>query len=189
MRPSFPKADKAAKAVTEPAEDSETRERRELRSEGERVRSPGLPLLTGRRGVTGASCRILPMQSGLSGAHAASSSWTGNAEPEVRAVTPGPAADETVSDRPGRLCRLRSHGRTRPRSVSLCRLVASGEAHFPALERRPHRLRPKAEGRGRRSQTAAAFESDEARRPGRITGQFVIRVEDLALMPSMESGL
>ena len=40
----------------------------------------------------------------------------------------------------------------------------------------------------RRTSTAAAF-SLTKRSPGRITGQFLIRVEDLALFPSMEADL
>ena len=62
-------------------------------------------------------------------------------------------------------------------------MVAPGEAHFPALTTAPP-AGPAAENIAALS-TAAAF-SLTKRTPSRITGQFVLRVEDLALMPSME---
>ena len=66
-------------------------------------------------------------------------------------------------------------------------MVAPGEAHYPALGTAPP-AGPKAAGRGRRSETAAAFTLVK-RDPKRITGQFLIRLEDLALLPSMETDL
>ena len=65
-------------------------------------------------------------------------------------------------------------------------MVASGEAHYPALTTAPPSA-PKAKD-GAADSTAAAFTLTK-RDPKRITGQFLIRLEDLALMPSMEADL
>ena len=171
--------DEAAKAVTEPTEDSETRERRELRGKA-RITDHLTALLTGR-GVTGASAEysdavgtpgLMPIEL-LEGP-----------EPEVRAVTPGPdsgTVTQTKATVPF------AFARTDAAALGIAMpMIASGEAHFPALSTSPP-AGPKSKDAAADS-TAAAF-SLTKRTPKRITGSFLIRVEDLALMPSMERDL
>ena len=162
-----------------PTEDSETRERRELRSKA-RITDHLTALLTGR-GVTGASAEysdavgtpgLMPME------------LLDGPEPEVRAVTPGPDSGTVTQTRP---TVPHAFARTDAAALGIAMpMVASGEAHFPALTTAPP-AGPKAKDAAADS-TAAAF-SLTKRTPGRITGQFVVRVEDLALMPSMETDL
>ena len=171
--------EEAAKAVTEPTESSETRERRELRSKA-RITDHLTALLTGR-GVTGATAEysdavgtpgLMPME------------LLDGPEPEVRAVTPGPDSGTVTQTRP---TVPHAFARTDAAALGIAMpMVASGEAHFPALTTAPP-AGPKAKDAAADS-TAAAF-SLTKRTPGRITGQFVVRVEDLALMPSMERDL
>lgn len=103
---------------------------------------------------------------------------------EARAVTPGPS-DETVSSTrptvpyPFARTDAAALGVTMP-------TVASGEAHYPALTTAPP-AGPKAADAAADA-TAAAFTLAK-RTPTRVTGQFVIRLEDIALFPSMESDL
>ena len=160
-------------------EDAETRELREIRGKA-RVSDHLAAALTGR-GVTGASAEysdavgtpgLMPIEL-LEGP-----------EPEVRAVTPGPAS-ETVTQTKATV----PYAFARSDSAALgivMPTVPSGEAHYPALTTAPP-AGPKAED-GAADSTAAAF-SLTKRTPGRITGQFVVRVEDLALMPSMKRDL
>ena len=105
-------------------------------------------------------------------------------EPEVRAVTPGPdsgTVTQTKATVPF------AFARTDAAALGIAMpMVASGEAHFATLSTAPP-AGPKAKDAAADS-TAAAF-SLTKRTPGRITGQFVVRVEDLALMPSMERDL
>ena len=172
-------AAESAKAVTEPTEDSETRERRELRSKA-RVSDHLAAAMVGR-GLTGASAEysdavgtpgLMPLE------------LLESMEPEVRAVTPGPS-DETVSAT--RPTVPYAFARTDAAALGIAMpMVESGEAHFPALTTAPP-AGPKAEDAAALS-TAAAFTLTK-RTPGRITGQFLIRVEDIALMPSMEQDL
>ena len=70
--------------------------------------------------------------------------------------------------------------------ISMPMVSSLARAHFPALTTAPPG-RPEVEGR-RSASTAAAF-SLTKRTPGRITGQFQVRIEDLALMPTMEADL
>ena len=105
-------------------------------------------------------------------------------ESEVRAVTPGPDAETVTTTRP-----TVPHAFARTDAAALgvsMPMVAPGEAHYPALTTAPP-AGPKAEDAAAAS-TAAAF-SLTKREPKRITGQFLIRLEDLALMPSMEADL
>ena len=172
-------AAESAKAVTEPTEDSETRERRELRSKA-RVSDHLAAALVGR-GVTGASAEysdavgtpgLMPLE------------LLESMEPEVRAVTPGPS-DETVSAT--RPTVPYAFARTDAAALGIAMpMVAPGEQHYPALTTAPP-AGPKAAD-GAAAQTAAAFTLTK-RDPKRITGQFLIRVEDIALMPSMEADL
>ena len=169
----------AAKAVTEPTESSETRERRELRSKA-RVSDFVSCALTGRP-VVGASGEYADSE-GLSGLMPLD--LLDVPESEERAVTPGPA-DETVANT--RPTVPFAFARTDAAALGISMpLVASGEAHFPALTTAPP-AGPKAADAAA-SQTAAAFTLTK-REPKRITGQFLIRVEDIALMPSMERDL
>ena len=146
--------DEAAKAVTEPTEDSETRERRELRSKA-RITDHLTALLTGR-GVTGASAEysdavgtpgLMPME------------LLDGPEPEERAVTPGPDSGTVTQTRP-----TVPHAFARTDAAALgispCQIVASGEAHFPALSTAPP-AGPKAKDAAADA-TAAAFSVDEA---------------------------
>ena len=103
---------------------------------------------------------------------------------ETRAVTPGPSNETVTSTRPTvpyafQRTDAAALGVTMP-------TVAPGEAHFPALTTAPP-AGPKAEDAAADA-TAAAF-SLTKRTPTRITGQFVIRLEDIALFPSMEADL
>ena len=104
--------------------------------------------------------------------------------PEVRAVTPGPSNETVTSTRP-----TVPHAFARTDAAALgisMPMVAAGEAHFPALTTAPP-AGPKAKDAAADA-TAAAFGLTK-RTPGRITGQFMVRVEDIALFPSMESDL
>ena len=164
-----------------PVEDisPETRERLELR--GKASLSEHLAAVLAGRGVTGASAEyadavgvpgLMPME------------LLDGPEPEERAVTPGPAADTVTQTRP-----TVPHAFARTDAAALgisMPMVAPGEAHFVALSTAPP-AGPKAKDAAADS-TAAAF-SLTKRTPTRITGQFVIRVEDISLMPSMERDL
>ena len=172
-------AAESAKAVTEPTEGFETRERRELRGKA-RVSDFLTSALTGRP-VTGAS-----------GEYADAVGVPGfmpldlleGPEPEERAVTPGPADDTVTATQPTVPF---AFSRTDSAALGIFMpLVAPGEQHYPALTTQPP-AGPKAAD-GAAAQTAAAFTLTK-RDPKRITGQFLIRLEDLALMPSMEDDL
>ena len=105
-------------------------------------------------------------------------------EVEARAVTPGPAAETVSATRPTVPA---AFARTDAAALGIAMpVVQAGEAHFPALTTAPP-AGPKAKDAAADA-TAAAF-SLTKRTPGRITGQFVIRLEDLALLPSMEGDL
>ena len=159
--------------------DAEARERIELRSKA-RVSDHLAAALTGR-GVTGASAEysdavgtpgLMPLE------------LLDGTEFEERAVTPGPSDETVTATRP---TVPYAFARTDAAALGIAMpMVASGEAHFPALSTAPP-AGPKAAD-GAASATAAAFTLTK-RTPGRITGQFVLRVEDLALMPSMERDL
>ena len=169
----------AAKAVTEPTEDCETRERRELRGKA-RVSDFVSSALTGRA-VTGASGEYADAV-GVPGLMPLD--LLDAPESEHRAVTPGPADETVTTTRP-----TVPHAFARTDAAALgisMPMVAPGEKHYPALTTAPP-AGPKAEDAAA-SQTAAAF-SLTKREPKRITGQFLIRLEDLALMPSMEADL
>ena len=162
--------------------DAEARERVALRRKA-RVSAFVVAALTGR-GVRGASGEyadavgtpgLMPMD--LLDAPEAR-------ETETRAVTPGPAAETVTSTRP-----TVPHAFARTDAAALgisMPMVSAGEAHFPALTTAPP-AGPKAKDAAAAS-TAAAF-SLTKRTPGRITGQFIVRLEDMALMPSMEQDL
>lgn len=104
--------------------------------------------------------------------------------PEERAITPGPSAETVTSTRP---TVPHAFARTDAAALGIAMpMVEAGEAHFPALTTAPPAA-PKAKDATADS-TAAAF-SLTKRTPARITGQFLIRIEDLALFPSMEMDL
>ena len=171
--------DEAAKAVTEPTESSETRERRELRGKA-RVSDFVSSVLSGRP-LAGASSEyadavgmpgLLPME------------LLDGPEPEERAVTPGPTAETVTTTRPTVPF---AFARTDAAALGIAMpMVAPGEAHFPALTTAPP-AGAKAKDAAA-AVTAAAFTLTK-REPKRITGQFLIRLEDLSLMPSMETDL
>ena len=163
----------------EATEDTETRERRELRSKA-RVSDFVTAVLTGRP-VTGAS-----------GEYADASRVPGfmpldlleGPEPEARAITPGPADDTVSATQPTVPF---AFARTDAAALGIAMpMVAPGEAHYPALSTAPP-AGPKAAD-GAAAQTAAAFTLTK-RAPKRITGQFLTRLEDLSLLPSMEADL
>ena len=158
-------------------EDAEARERRELRSKasvGDFIKS----VLTGRP-VKGASAEYAEAE-GCEGMMPLDL-----LDPaEERAVTPGPADETVTSTRPTVPF---AFARTDAAALGISMpMVSPGEAHFPALTTAPP-AGMKAED-GAADATAAAF-SLTKRTPGRLTGQFVIRVEDIALLPSMERDL
>ena len=168
-------------AKVEPTEDadSETRERRELR--GKARLSEHLVAALGGRGVTGSSAEyadavgvpgLMPME------------LLDGPEPEERAVTPGPDSG-TVTQTKATVPHAFARTDAAALGISMP-MVAPGEAHFVALTTAPP-AGPKAKDAAADS-TAAAF-SLTKRTPTRITGQFVVRVEDLSLMPSMERDL
>ena len=168
-------AEAAEAAETRETEDAETRERRELRSKarvGDFVRS----LMTGR-----------PV-AGASGEYADAVGCAGylpmDLLVEEREVTPGPSAETVSATRPTVPA---AFARTDSAALGISMpMVAAGEAHYPALTTAPP-AGPKAKDAAADA-TASAFGLTK-RTPGRITGQFQIRIEDLALMPSMEMDL
>ena len=99
-------------------------------------------------------------------------------------MTPGPDSGTVTTTRP---TVPYAFARTDAAALGIIfPMVAPGEAHFPALETAPP-AGPKAKDAAA-AQTAAAFTLVK-RDPKRITGQFLIRLEDLALLPSMETDL
>ena len=160
--------------------DAEAGERRELRSKA-RVSDFLTAALTGRP-VTGAS-----------GEYADAAGVPGSmpldlldapSESEERAVTPGPSDETVTTTRP---TVPYAFARTDAAALGIAMpMVSPGEAHYPALTTEPP-AEPKAEDAAA-AQTASAFTLTK-RDPKRITGQFLIRLEDLALMPSMEEDL
>lgn len=160
----------------------EARERLELRGKA-RVADFVTAALTGR-GVRGASAEyadsvgcagLMPLD--LLDAPEAR-------EIETRAVTPGPSAETVASTRPTVPF---AFSRTDAAALGISMpMVSPGEAHFPALTTAPPASVKAKDGAA--DSTAAAF-SLTKRVPKRITGQFLIRVEDLALLPSMETDL
>ena len=160
----------------------EARERLELRGKA-RVSDFVTAALTGR-GVTGAS-----------GEYAAAVGCAGllpldlldspeAREVEMRAVTPGPSAETVTSTRP---TVPYAFSRTDAAALGISMPVVSpGEAHFPALTSAPPASFKAKDSAA--DATAAAFTLTK-RTPGRITGSFTVRIEDLGLMPSMENDL
>lgn len=164
----------------ETTEDAETRERRELRGKA-RVADFIASALTGQ-GVTGASAEYaeavgVPGQMPLELLEV-------EAETETRAVTPGPSSETVTSTRPTVPF---AFARTDAAALGIAMpSVSPGEAHFPSLSSSPP-AGMKAKDAAADS-TAAAFALAK-REPGRLTGQFAIRLEDVALLPTMESDL
>ena len=162
--------------------DAEERERLELRGKA-RVSDFVTAVLTGRP-VAGASAEYADA-AGTPGVMPLDLLDTPEArETETRAVTPGPSTETVTATRP-----TVPHAFARTDAAALgisMPMVAAGEAHFPALTTAPPAA-PKAKDAAADA-TAAAFALTK-RTPGRITGQFVVRVEDIALFPSMERDL
>ncbi len=103
---------------------------------------------------------------------------------EARAVTPGPSAETVAATRP---TVPYAFERTDAAALGVrMPTVSPGEAHFPALTTAPP-ADPKAKDAAADS-TAAAF-SLTKRTPTRVTGQFLTRLEDQALFPSIERDL
>ena len=157
--------------------DSEQRERMELRSRA-MVADFVAASLTGR-GVEGAS-----------GEYASAVGVPGRVPldllgpVEERAVTPGPASETVSATRP---TVPYAFARTDAAALGLSiPQVAAGEAHFPALTTAPPATMKAKDATA--DSTAAAF-SLTKRSPGRLTGVFQIRMEDLSLLPSMETDL
>ena len=173
-------ADGVTETKVEPTEDSETRERKELRGKA-RVSDFVTAALTGRP-VTGASGEYADAEK-LSGFMPLDLLDSPEAR-EERAVTPGPAS-ETVTATKATVPYAFARTDAAALGISMP-MVASGEAHYPALGTAPPAA-PKAKDAAA-DNTAAAFTLVK-REPKRITGQFLIRVEDIALMPSMEADL
>ena len=159
--------------------DAEARERLELRSKA-RVSDFLTAALTGRP-VTGASGEYADAV-GVPGSMPLD--LLDAPESEERAVTPGPSDETVTTTRP---TVPHAFARTDAAALGIAfPMVAPGEAHYPALTTAPP-AGPKAADADA-AQTAAAFTLTK-RDPKRITGQFLIRLEDLALMPSMEEDL
>ena len=174
-------ADGVTEGVTE-GPDAEERERIELRSKA-RVSDFITAVLTGRP-VRGASAEYADA-AGIPGAMPLDLLDAPEArETETRAVTPGPSSETVTATRPTVPA---AFARTDAAALGISMpMVSPGEAHFPALTTAPP-AEPKAKDAAADS-TAAAF-SLTKRTPGRITGQFLVRLEDLALFPSMEADL
>lgn len=175
-------AEAAEAAETRETADAETRERLELRGKA-RVGDFVKAALTGR-----------PVRS-ASGEYADAVGCAGylpldllespeTRETETRAITPGPSSETVSSTRPTVPFAFE---RTDAAALGISMpTVSPGEAHYPALTTAPP-AGPKAKDAAADA-TAAAFTLTK-RTPGRITGQFQVRIEDLALMPSMEMDL
>lgn len=161
--------------------DSETRERRRLRGEarvGDFVRAS----LLGRP-VSGASAEyaaavecdgLLPLD--LLGPE--------HREAEARAVTPGPTAGTQVTTRPTVPF---AFARTDAAALGVSMpMVPGGQAAFPALTTAPPAGFQQADGAA--ANTAGAF-TVTTRNPKRVTGQFLARIEDIALFPRLERDL
>ena len=152
----------------------EARERLELRGKA-RVSDFVTAALTGR-GVLGASAE-----------YADSVGCTGLMPLELlesRAITPGPASESVTATRP---TVPPAFARTDAAALGISfPVVSPGEAHFPVLTTSPP-AGPKAKDAAADS-TAGAFTLAK-RTPRRITGQFLVRVEDIALMASLEDDL
>ena len=160
--------------------DPETRERLELRGKA-RVGDFVSAALSGT-GVKGASAEYADAV-GVAGRMPLELLEAQDA-PEERAVTPGPSSETVSATRPTVPF---AFSRTDSAALGIAMpMVAPGEAHFPALTTAPP-AGPKAKDAVAES-TAAAFTLAK-RTPGRITGSFVVRLEDIALMPSMEADL
>ena len=103
---------------------------------------------------------------------------------EHRAITPGPAAGADSTTQPT-VPALFARGDAASLGIQFP-MVAFGEAHFPVLTTPP----PAAikAGSAAAPVTAGAF-TLEKRSPSRVTGQFQVQVEDIALFPSIESDL
>ena len=164
---------------TSTTETAEERERRELRSNA-RVGDFVSAALTGRP-VVGASAEYAEAV-GLAG-NVLPLDLLGEAR-EDRAVTPGPS-NETVADTRPTVPFAFKRTDVAALGVSMP-MVPPGEAHYPALTTAPP-SGMKAEDAAADA-TAAAFTLTK-RTPGRVTGQFVVRLEDIALFPSMEMDL
>ena len=169
-------AEEAEERETGQVVDAETRERRELQRKA-RVGAFVSAVLSGRN-LDGASAEFADAVGcpGLMPLELLEA-------PEARAVTPGPAAETVSATRPTVPA---AFSRTDAAALGISMpMVPPGEAHFPALTTAPP-ASPKAKDAAADA-TAAVFALTK-RTPGRITGQFVIRVEDLALLPSPWSG-
>lgn len=159
--------------------DREARERRELRGRA-RVADYVRASLTGR-----------PVQ-GASAEYASAVGADGlmpldvlePADVEERAVTPGPTAGTQTTTRP-----TVPHAFARTDFAALggtMPMVSSGQAMFPALTTAPPAGMQQADGAA--ANTAGAF-TVTSRNPKRITGQFLVRLEDLALFDRLERDL
>ena len=172
-------ADETTETTTE-GPDAEARERLELRGKA-RVGDFVASALTGR-GVTGASAEfadsvgcagLMPLEM-----------LDAPGEIETRAITPGPASDSVTTTRP---TVPYAFARTDAAALGISMpMVPPGESHHVALTTAPP-AGPKAKDAVADS-TAAAFTLTK-RTPKRITGQFQVRIEDLALLPSMSDDL
>ena len=173
-------ADETTETTTE-GPDAEARERLELRGKA-RVGDFVASALTGR-GVTGASAEfadsvgcagLMPLEL-----------LDAPGEIETRAVTPGPSAETAVTSTRPTVPFAFSRTDAAALGISMPALPP-GESHHVALTTAPP-AGPKAKDAAAAS-TAAAF-SLTKRVPKRITGAFMVRVEDLSLLPSMENDL
>lgn len=161
-------------------EDAETRERRELRSRtgiGHFLAAAvnGTPLL-GEASEYAAACGcgggLMPLDMLMTEAR----------QVETRAVTPGVTA-------PGATAPIAPVLFQRTAAVALgvqFPTVEQGEAHYPIMTTAPTAAAKAKDAAA--PATAGAFRLD-TRKPVRLTGQFTVRVEDLALLPNMEEAL
>ena len=168
--------------VTETTVDGEDRERREVRSRA-RLAEYVTHAITGTT-QAGAEAELTAAYGCKPGQmpFAMLAPVEGDARREIRAVTPGPAAPQgTQAPIPYVFSRTAAAalGVTFP-------TVAAGEKYYPLLSTAPPASFKAKDGAA--LSTASAF-TLASRTPKRVTGQFTVRVEDLAVMPSIEDSL
>ena len=161
--------------------DAESRERLELRSKA-RLSSWVAAALEGR-GVQGAEAEYAAAEK-VSPASIPLALFEPDPRIEKRAVTPAPSTAPVTSTRPT-VPAIFERSVAASLGVAMP-LVPAGQANFPALTTAPPASALAKDGSA--PATAAAFTLTN-RNPKRVAGQFEVRVEDIAIMPSIESDL
>ena len=162
-----------------PTGDPEERERIEIRSKARLTNY--VSAAANGEAFSGAEAEFASAM-GCRGNHMPIDMLMASREPEERAVTPGVTA-------PGATAAIAPvlFGRTAASALGVrFPAVESGQANYPVLTTAPT-ASVKAKDADAPA-TAGAFRLD-TRAPRRVTGQFTVRVEDLAVLPGMESSL